>query len=407
MWLIDFLFHRKKNALQSTQSYERYLEDVGARVRKYQLIAESEELQVFLKLKAEVEKEEFQQKKKIYTQTQYKDTDEGKKMARLASLNRKLSVIFYRYLEGKNPQNTAKLQQWAQKPTINEYLKLKEETSTPEFIKWNAFWKDKNRWLHTKEGEKEQEFIKESKQPNIHFFFDKKNENLHKLVDYQPVFDDDFTWKTLDESQWQAGFIYPGKEFVRHHTYTYEQQAYAEGLNTTTQDSWLTIKTHKESKNMLAWDEKNGFIKKDFEYTSDVINNAETFHIQQGCIVQVKACVTGKINHCICLKDKNKLPILVLMGVDKKGVFVGLQDNNGLRKARLSQEVNPNKPFIYTIVWKEKELSWYVNNMLVHQLFTDLPTDELFMQLYSFIPAEIPAGEGSLKVDWVRCYAKK
>ena len=171
MWLIDFLFHRKKNALQSTQSYERYLEDVGARVRKYQIIAESEELQEFLALKAKVETEEFQKKKKVYTQTKYKDTDEGKKMARLASLNRKLSVIFYRYLEGKNPRNEAKLQQWASKPNVKEYLNLKEETSTPEFIKWNAFWKDKNRWVHTKEGELEQEFITASKKPNIQFFY--------------------------------------------------------------------------------------------------------------------------------------------------------------------------------------------------------------------------------------------
>lgn len=408
MWLIDLLLGRPKG-LKSTAVVEKELTQLYQRAKKYLEVNGSQEVQDFLTLQKVVETVDFQQKKKLYTLTKYKDTKEYKQLHRLASLERKWNVWRYCRLlkKSKSPRIDKKIARLTTTPQVEEYLRLQQLIQEPDFKSRNTFWSNPNRWLTTPEGKQEQEYKSLCKHPNIRLYRSCQNDRfLEAGLTYKTAFSDDFTWKDFSWSAWQAGFVYPNEDCIKVHSYIDEQQGYSGGKNVTVDRGVLTIHTRKEKLNALAWDEKMGFRKKDFAYTSDVLTTANKVRLTCGSVVQIKALCKGHINHCIALETAQQLPIIVLAGQEKDKRYVGIRDTKGTRKKYLSG-IRSGKPYIYTLVWERDSLTWYVNNLLMYRLIEHIPSEEMFIQMYSFNPIENKPAIGELSVEWVKCFQRK
>ena len=354
----------------STKQFEQWLQDQAEIAVRYRKIEKSALLAEYNTLKEVVESAEFQAKKTRLTTTRYADTQEGGTMALYNSLKWNMAVILY---------NLLKKEAWKEKPEVVQYLDLAAQIQTPAFQEANAFWKNPKRWLTTPESQQEKRYKELVKHADIVFFFQHTEQEIAELESYKMVWAAEF--ETQMSSVWQTGFLYPSKDFKADHSHVGELQAYVQGRNTQVANRVLTISTKKEKTTASAWHPTKGMIMHEFAYTSDVWHTTEAVAPKSG-VLQAKVRLAGKAKHILCLTKANAKKALHLLPADKQV-----------------------KDAIYTLVWNEKEMINYVNNVEVARSQNPLAGEALHLLMRSYLPENVK-GTGKMDIDWVRIYAK-
>jgi beta-glucanase (GH16 family) len=165
----------------------------------------------------------------------------------------------------------------------------------------------------------------------------------------------------------------------------------------------LKIATKHEKTTARAWDEKKGFIQKEFEYSSDVLQTADTFKLKYG-VIRAKIRCTGNAHHAFWLGSEGKLPHVNIFHFDGKKIQVG-NANKTVFDSAVVTGINASDFYIYTLMWNKKELIWMINDVEIYRTSSNVPNEEMFLTLNSFIPEKSHGGAGSLEVDWIRVYA--
>ena len=354
----------------NTKQFEQWLQEQAQIAVRYRKIEKSDLLAEYNTLKEVVESAEFQAKKTRLTTTRYADTQEGGTMALYNSLKWNTSVILY---------NLLKKEAYKEKAEVAQYLALAEQIQTPAFQEANAFWKNPKRWLTTPESQQEKRYNELVKHADIVFFFQHTAQEIAELEAYKMVWAAEF--ETQMSGAWQTGFLYPSKEFKADHSHVGEGQAYVQGRNTQVANRMLTISTKKEKTTAAAWHPTKGMIMHEFAYTSDVWHTAEAVAPKSG-VLQAKVRLAGKAKHILCLTKANAKKALHLLPADKQV-----------------------KDAIYTLVWNEKEVINYVNNVEVSRSQNPLAGEALHLLMRSYLPENVKA-TGKMDIDWVRVYTK-
>ena len=354
----------------NTKQFEQWLQEQAQIAVRYRKIEKSDLLAEYNTLKEVVESAEFQAKKTRLTTTRYADTQEGGTMALYNSLKWNTSVILY---------NLLKKEAYKEKAEVAQYLALAEQIQTPAFQEANAFWKNPKRWLTTPESQQEKRYNELVKHADIVFFFQHTEQEIAELEAYKMVWAAEF--ETQMSGAWQTGFLYPSKEFKADHSHVGELQAYVQGRNTQVANRVLTISTKKEKTTAAAWHPTKGMIMHEFAYTSDVWHTAEAVAPKSG-VLQAKVRLAGKAKHVLCLTKANAKKALHLLPADKQV-----------------------KDAIYTLVWNEKEVINYVNNVEVSRSQNPLAGEALHLLMRSYLPENVKA-TGKMDIDWVRVYTK-
>ena len=239
----------------------------------------------------------------------------------------------------------------------------------------------KLRWLSTPMHQQEKQLQSLAKNAEIILYLTHTAEQIQELESYKTVWAEEFEKGKLSDS-WQTGFLYASPTLKKDHSHVSEQQAYTQGKNTQVANNTLHILTKKEKVTAAAWHPTKGMIMHNFAYTSDVWHTAEAVAPTAG-VLQAKVRYTGKAKHVLCLTNSNAqkaLPILPANKIEKNA--------------------------IYTIVWNEKEVINYVNNVEVARTKNPLSGEALHLLVRSYLPKNQKAGAGQLDIDWVRIYAK-
>ena len=354
----------------NTKQFEQWLQEQAQIAVRYRKIEKSDLLAEYNTLKEVVESAEFQAKKTRLTTTRYADTQEGGTMALYNSLKWNTSVVLY---------NLLKKEAYKEKAEVAQYLALAEQIQTPAFQEANAFWKNPKRWLTTPESQQEKRYNELVKHADILFFFQHTAQEIAELEAYKMVWAAEF--ETQMSGAWQTGFLYPSKEFKADHSHVGEGQAYVQGRNTQVANRMLTILTKKEKTTAAAWHPTKGMIMHEFAYTSDVWHTAKAVAPKSG-VLQAKVRLAGKAKHILCLTKANAKKALHLLPADKQV-----------------------KDAIYTLVWNEKEVINYVNNVEVSRMSNPLAGEALHLLMRSYLPENVKA-TGKMDIDWVRIYTK-
>jgi hypothetical protein len=357
----------------NTKAFEQWLQEQAHIIVRYRQVEKSELLAEYYTLKKVVESVDFQAKKQQLMTTQYADTQEGQTMAAYNSLKWNTSVILY---------NLLKKQAWREKAEVAEYLALSEKIQAPEFQQANAFWKNPKRWLTTEESQQEKRYNELKKHADIQFFFQHTEEEVAVLESYKNVWAEECETAQLSKA-WETGFLYPSKELKANHSHVSEQQAYTQGRNTLVANRVWSILTKKEKVTSAAWHPTKGMVMHNFAYTSDIWHTAQAVAPTSG-VLQAKVRVTGKAKHMISLTTTNA----------KKAIQLLPQDH-------LTKEA------IYTLVWNEKEVVNYVNNLEISRSTNPLAGQPLHLLVRSYLPENQKAGSGQMDIDWIRIYTQK
>lgn len=439
------LFWKKMfGGLTNTAKLEKQEAELVREYDRYCEVGKSAEWAEFKELQAKVKSPEFKQNKKMLQTRKYKDTEEYrnitkfKKLQSEADFKKYLSVLSSSeltcFLEFKQSaqykllsdpeavKKSAELQRmkaferskeyalytrYHDSYQEKEYLKLKQLVEQEDFQKRVEFWSNPKRWETTEEYRLDTRYYQLFKNDDIHFYQSTDPKKFDQIKEYQLTFEDNFDWNTLERAHWDTGFHYQSPALMSNHSFANEKQANNGGHNVEVINGVLNIKTRKETVKAPAWEGKGmkGFVEKEFEYTSDIIQTGAHFKQAEG-VFRAKIRCSGPIHHAFWLGSSNKLPHVNIFHFNGKNITVGNANNQLFDQTKITG-INPNVFYIYTLVWRQKELIWLVNDVEVFRTSANMPNQPLHMVINSFISEAQHGAQGTLEVDWVRVYAKR
>jgi len=206
----------------------------------------------------------------------------------------------------------------------------------------------------------------------------------------------------LDKSHWNFGFHYQSDKLIGNHSFSNEKQANHEGKNLSVVGGILKLVTKREKVKSRAWDISKGFIEKEFNYTSDVLQTADSFRQKEG-MFRAKLRCTGNVQHAFWLGSESKLPHINIFHFNGKAITMGIAIKNVVDGIQI-KGLSPGQFYIYTFIWTKKELIWMINNLEVYRTVGNIPTEAMYLAFNSFISQKQKGDTGILEVDWVRAY---
>jgi len=434
------LFWKKLfGGITPTAKLEKNEADLIKAMHRYAEVEKSVELADYKKLFHLVKSADFQENKKILKHRKYKDTEEYRNTRKCKKLQNSPSIrLYYQVLESdilkqyihfkttpdyellgdkkkvKTSETLKRFKQFEHSKDYKTYIRfhdsyilkefelLKIKVASPEFKKANDFWANENRWHNTPEFAQQERFYELAKNPDIVFYENEKPQRFEKYRAMTLSFQDEFDWNTLDKSHWNFGFHYKSDKLIGNHSFSNEKQANHSGKNVSVVEGILKLVTKHEKVRVRAWDTSKGFIEKEYNYTSDVLQTAESFRQKQG-VFRAKLRCTGNVQHAFWLGTESKLPHISIFHFNGKAITLGNANKNVIDGIQI-KGLNPAQFYIYTLIWSAKELIWMINDLEVYRTASNIPLDSMYLAFNSFISQKQKGSAGSLEVDWVRTY---
>ena len=426
----------KADTLTTAQMEDR-IRQVSADIRRYREVETSAELAEFMALKPIVEAKEFQDYKQELLTTKYKDREEYRLITGYERAKRSHHVRWFHFYRGlkkvqdymhftetsdfaklKDPEAVKadpRLRQMQRlgnsfavkrylvhknSEQVSEYYRLRDIVNNTEFREANHFWKNPKRWYTTLQSQQDGKYEALKKSSNISFVLAQDPKKIAEYESYQEIFADACQWNRMQDSKWKAGFYYGNPKLKTNHSYANEGAAMNDGRNVYSKDGRIYIAVKAEHASAPAWDEKKGFFMKDYDYTGDIIQTAESFRAAEG-MFQVKASFTGKAHGAICLVSEKHLPIVRLAEWDGKNVVVGATYDK-FEEQTTVEGLKEGQEYVFTCIITPADLTWYVNNQEVARTANKLGTT-LFPAVIAFLPEDLKA-TGQVGIDWFKVY---
>lgn len=445
---MNLFLSRLLGKMWSTEKFDNVLEKSKKDLIRYQQVISTDEFKEMMELKKVIDSTEFQSKREQIISCKYKSTEEYATLKEFKSLSKSKVVVKYnnmlqnssimdflafmqtseaellkndtlveedaklrKYRDLANSKLITKFRELEQNEKTLRYQELKAVVENEEWQKKNEFWANPNRWETTKEGEIEKRYNTLCAQDDIRFYNNLNKKSVEKWNSFEEIWIDDIDSTSITDSVWKAGFSYNNKLLKNQHSYSNELQAYTQGNNVTRTNKVMAIHTRKQNLKSIAWDDTRGFIEKDFEYTSDVIQTADTYKGAY-CMAMVKARFVGKANHVISLNTGNKTPITILVQSIKNKLQVGLVEKQDKYEIENIRGINASNWFYYSVVCTGKSLVWYINNIEVFRTSYTLGNIDSFMQALSYLPCEInnkkqSGDEGRIEIGFAGFFKNK
>lgn len=292
---------------------------------------------------------------------------------------------------------------------IADYEELKAYINSDEFKTQKEYLLDKNRFSKTAEAEKERKFEELKNSENIKWYQATVNSNkFDELKAWNLTFEDNFDGAKVDESKWMNSF-FMGKMVINdRYVLANEKQYFTDNKNVDIKQSVLSIVTKKEKATGKVWDEKLGFMTKDFDYTSGMLSTANSFRQQYGRFeAKIKINSLSPVYQAFWLKGEHKEPEIDIFKYNiKKGQMQVSAYNKGVAAgSKFGGSGLAKDFFIYTVDWDANTITWKINGYTVATAKNNIQ-EPLFLMLSAGLTNDADALPSSMEIDWVRCYEK-
>ena len=377
--------------LQSTEKYEADKRQMFADFNRYAAVRESDILKEYQELEKKMQTPEFARNKQEFTTKKYNSTEYYRDMQQYQKLEKR----------------AAKLSDHEKK----EFEALKEKVNSKEFQEMNRFWANPKRWAETEGGKMEARFNELKKNPDIVFFFGCNYEKRFAFIDnYEQILNEHFEYQKFSDSKWKPGFHYKSEQMKAVHSFMNEQQANNGGKNVL-MNGHLNIITKPEKKEASYWHPGRGFLMKEFDYTSDVINGNDVINTNKGLFrAKVRFNGSTEVNHALWLVGAQKTPHINIVKYDRGKLEMGIYYGSGQNIQYAHETIKGIKPgewWYYELAWNNNELIWYINNLEVFRTSVCVPNENLYPVFNSFIPSDRKGGEATFEVEFFHVFKMK
>lgn len=379
----------------------------------YSKLVESAELEAYLDLKEFVASDDFAAQKQTIETSKFEETEEFNKEQKLLELRKKQEVVHYYKFKKSKPYkiyNTVK-----DSEVLKEYEKLKKEVESENFQARKAFltMNAKQRYSKSEENKKEQEYNELAQSEEIKFY--QKNHGAKQYSwfrTWNPVFQETFDSAALDKERWITKYYWGDKTLNDSYSTEGEFQYITDGDNLEISEGTLKIVTKQEHVDGKAWNSQFGFVPREFEYTSGLVNSGDSFCQKYGAIeAKVKLTSNKNILEAIWLISKEKnLPHIDLIKANGKS-YLGYQWGNTAEDKRsfykkFSRGKFADKFFIFSLEWTAEAIVWKINGDVVAKQTSDIPDKEMYLlasaHLYKKVNEQLLPS--NFEIDWIKCY---
>ena len=365
---------------------------------KTKTILRFEELDAFIK------SSEFLAKKRMKPIT-FKDSDEYKKLLEYKRQKSTLEIKeFYKFKSSKEYANFLDTDGSAR---LARYHELKDYVATPEFKQKKEYLLDKKRFEKTEMFKETKEYEKLKKSDDIKWFFKiRDSDKFDILKSRELTFSDEFDSDRLDTNKWLTNYYWGEKLLKDRYSVESDLQAYTEKENFEIRSSVLRISTKQQKTTGKVWSVKHGFEKKEFNYTSGLINSGNSFRQKYGIFsAKIRLGNPNAKNAFWMLADKITPHLDVCRTSTGKVWFDFFSARGNSYKTSIGSRYS-NDYFIYTLEWTADKLVWKINNTEVFSQTSDVPQEPMYVLLAGGLDKPVN-GMTTMEIDWVRVYKTK
>lgn len=378
----------------------------SADLKRFESAAQSDALKRMKELAETVNSADFQQAKS--------DKSNPEKMAECNSLQQEYKSLtknseikFWTKYQNKSAY---KMYVETSKSTlIADYEELKAYVNSDEFKTQKEYLLDKNRFSKSEEAKREQEYLEMKNSEDIKWYLATVNsDKFDELKAWTLTFEDNFDGAKVDESKWMNSFFMGKMVLNDRYVLANEKQYFTDNKNVDIKQSVLSIVTKKEKASGKVWDEKLGFMTKDFDYTSGMLSSANSFRQQYGRFeAKIKINSLSPVYQAFWLKGEHKEPEIDIFKYNiKKGQMQVSAYNKGVAAGNKFGGSGLAKDFfIYTVDWDANTITWKINGYPVATAPNNIQ-EPLFLMLSAGLTKDADALPSSMEIDWVRCYEK-
>lgn len=386
-------------SLQKSKDIVLYYRTIAeSTLKKFQTLDGSDKIKSYENLEQEVNSLEFREKMKA---KEFKKTDDFRKFDEYKRLKGSAEIKdYYKFKKSKEYANFLNIDGSARLARYNE---LKEYIASPEFRKQKEYLLDKKRFEKNEMFGQLKEYEKLKNDPDIVWYFKVKDSNKFDVLKQRELtFSDEFDGDVLDTKKWLTNYYWGDKLLKDRYSVGPDLQAYT-GDNFELRNSLLKIHIKPQKTTGTSWTADKGFIKKDFSYTSGIINTANSFRQKYGIFsAKIKLGDANTKNAFWMLADK-LTPHIDICRISKGKVRFDYFTGNGSNPRASIGSKYSNDFFIYTLEWTPDKLVWKINNTVVLTETSNVPQEPMYVSLAGALDKPI-SGMTSMEVDWIRVY---
>ncbi|MEZ5083666.1 MAG: family 16 glycosylhydrolase [Bacteroidales bacterium] len=295
---------------------------------------------------------------------------------------------------------------------LKDYLALEEYLSSAEHKELMASLIERE----ADENKKIKEHTDFKNSKKYKWYLDLKGSTkFDDLKKWKVVFEDDFSGKQLDQEKWLPRY-YWGDKLIKDASALEHDKAFPTNGKNIETGGTLKIITKREKTEGKVWKQPFGFLPKEFEFTTGLVNTGKSHRQKFGKIeAKIKINFAQPVNYNFWMVSENNLPHIDILKLQKKKSKV---DMGHVYNASSSKQGPERKMaeysgldvsqdfFIYTLEWSKNKLTWKINDVVVNEQTQHIPNEEMYL-VFSSSMTDKANGTGlpaSMEVDWVRCY---
>ena len=309
---------------------------------------------------------------------------------------------------------------------VREYQEYLEYSKSKELARFEYL----NKYLNSSEFEEREnnpevdraeieniknEFKRLQKSPQLTTYFKSKSREARfiYLRKWKLIFEDHFDSDKLDSKKWITRHFWGDKLLNNSYSLPDDVHCNTDGKNISLADSILSIQTKKENVNGFSWNPSSGFIFRQFQYTSGVINTGNAFRSKYGKLEAKIKVPKGKAYHALWLAGERMLPQINVFKYAKKKFHLGyFWGNTFFPNGANEDQTTVSGAFagrycIFSIEWTPKQLIWSINGKEFKTAHRNIPSEPMYIAFASGVENGAKLSSPvKLEIDWVRFYTK-
>ena len=424
-------FQRKKREIESlnyagSEEEKQILEHkallrLGA-IKNYQKLAGSDKLirlqniltssalKKYIELQKEVVSNDFIKRKSGLKKKEFIKTPDYLLLKEYNQLKRSSDITFWRKFS--RSESYLSYLKTAESKGLKRLGELDKLISEPGFSGRVTYLKDKKKFQKSEEYKRILSFNEMDKSKfMVEYRKLKKAKELDFFDKWSIIFEENFSDKKLNMERWQPenwwGHRLTGTSFSQND----EMQCYNGLKNIELNNNTLSILAKREKVQGTAWNPAVGLVPRQYEYTSSILNSADSFRLENGVVeAKVRFKKDATITTAFSLTGEKPFPQIDLFRSTKNGVGMGILENQGEGTSKYSRigGLNDQNYHIFRLEISNNHLVWKINGVEVYSCSFRIREPQFFNLLTSLHGAvkehHLPH---RFEVDWIRCFAPK
>ncbi len=385
-------------------------------LEEYLKVDGSDELKKYEKLAEYVNSKEFAEEKQN-TGNEFKNSAAFQKQQEYAGMQKSSSIR--NYFKFKTSPLLENFQRLDGSEEIAGYENLEKFVNSEEFKKVKDYMalSPQKKYEQSEEYKLEQEYLDLKKSEKIIWYYKLKKQNdFHKITDWELTFEDDFTDGKPDTKKWMNNYFWGDVLLKDTYALPGDKHFYTDGKNIEIQNSILKIITKKEEAEGKIWNPLLGFQHQQFKYTSGLISTGKGFRQKYG-LFKAKVRFSGTpLRQAVWMIAEKILPHVDIAKLEKNKLHLGnfwgnISEKGGVNKKIVKKGGSKftSDFYIYSFEWTPDKVSWKINDLEIMSHNQGIPQEPMYIGFSAGVSGtvadhQLPAG---MEVDWVKIYRKK